>query len=322
MREVLPQLNGGLVVFDVHAAKNSGRGKTALKVVFFSLFLFLMMTASASAVSISVSDITSQDSGIIGDRYYQAKVTISCVSGENTNGIVELGLSKDSTVPFATIWTSSQPPCEATFPWNTHVYYGCGTFSEGSLVSSKTVTLTGRNIPDGTYYPVLTHATACFNSGGQPKEPYGYGKRITSNTFTFGNPTGNVKDQCNNPSEALQWVKAAGDVACQEAICNDAASTSSTAQCIRKSECADGAEQFTTCSAGNSLAIRGCVGGQWTATGKTCPTGTIPGEPAPTTPETVKASLGGGASFGAVLIIVGGVLISVWFFRRFFRRFR
>lgn len=290
---------------------NKKHNMRGLKAAFLLLLLFTLASASVSAVTVEVTNFRFQDSATVSERYYAVSVKVSDTASPTVieKGIVEMGLSKDSAIPFLGIF-QPKSPCEATFPWNTHAYYEVS----GLLVGTDAVsfTLTGRGIPDGTYYPVITHATGCFNVGGQPKEPYGYGKRITGNAVVFGASTGNVNDQCNNPYEALQWVRAKGDVACLEAVCDNAASTSSTARCVRRAECAEGAQQWHTCVSGESIAVRSCVSGLWTATGTVCKAGSLPDTPVPTTPNTVKADLGGSGGIGQLLVFGVVGLGAVW----------
>ena len=291
------------------------RGKHSFSAffVFFSLFILLAAAGTASAVSVQVSDFKYSDSADIAARYYQAKITVTCSGQQNEAGIIEMGLSKESNTLFASIWSfSPEKPCESTFPWNTHASYECRRDVINPTPQSSTLTFTGRGIPDGTFYPAITHATACFRSGGEIKEPYGWGKRITSYGITFGNPGGNAADQCDTPYQALQYVKKAGDVACAEAICYNPETTRSEAKCVRRSECAEGAEQWTTCSMGSSVAVRRCSSGQWSETGNKCPEKVLPPTPPPTVPTPPPDKKFDFMKIGLITIIVFGA----WFFGR------
>lgn len=279
-----------------------------LRLAFFFILAFTLLAASVSAVNIAVSNFQAQDSAVVGDRFYKVTVKVSG-TGSVEQGIVELGLSDKSNIPFLAI-SESRQPCEATFPWNTHAYYKVGILGG---YDSVTFTLTGRGIPDGTYYPIITHATGCFNAGAEPKEPYGYGKRITPNPVIFGDRTGNVNDQCDNPYTALQWVLAKGDTACIEATCFNPSSTSSEARCVKRAECANGAEQWSTCGDGSSIAVRSCVGGAWQTTGQNCPGDDEPLPPrscasTPTPPNCktdTESNLGGIFLLGGIVLVAG-----------------
>ena len=294
--------------------------KPLLRLPFFLILTLVFVSVSVSAVKIDVYDFKWADSPNVGDRFYQVKVKVTATGqtdagngflGYDEQGIVELNLAKDANTPFLAV-AQSREPCAATFPWNVHTFYGLLKYE------SVTFTLTGRGIPDGTFYPVITHATGCFKDGAVIKEPYGWGKRITSFPVVFGSSTGNLLDQCDTPYTALQWVKGKGDVACKEAVCDNPASTSSVARCVRKGVCADGADQWTSCPDGSSFAARTCSDGAWKEnTGRNCP---IPAEPPAATPELVKASLGlggGGGNLGFLAILSGIGVFGFFLLKKF-----
>lgn len=243
--------------------------KPLFRLLFFLLFFSIVLVGSVAAVSIEISNFRSYDSVDVSERYYTVTVLVKDTVDATVieQGIVELGLSKDSSTPFLSIVVQEQP-CEATFPWNVHAYYKVSGLLVGQ--DSATFTLRGMSVPDGTYFPVITHATGCFNAGGDAKEPYGWGKRITANAVVFGGSTGNLNDQCDNPYTALQYIKGSGDLACVEAVCDNAASTSSTARCVKKAICVDGAQQWLTCGDGSSVVTASCVGGAWVYENPVC----------------------------------------------------
>lgn len=290
--------------------------RSGLLAALILLFTF-SLAASASAVTISASNFQCQDSSVVGDRYCKVHVKITG-TGQSETGLIELGFNDASPAPPALLsFIMQQQPCEQRdFPYNTIFKYLTGDIGGYNSVEKD---LVARAIPDGTYLPYLIHVTGCFNAGGAFKQPNPI--PLPSGTVTFGDAGGNVQDQCDNPYTALQWVKAKGDLACTAATCSSPETSTSIATCTNRGVCADGAEQWQTCSDGSSFRIRLCSGGQWSISGQKCPAQPLTPEPEPTTPETVKASLGGGVPVSKMIILIGSVLFVVWLFRRFGRRF-
>jgi hypothetical protein len=269
--------------------------------------LLLASTLTAASVSVVVSDFTHQDSPVQSLRYQQATFKVTNIGTSVESGLLELQASRTAGAPLLS-FVSGVKNCEPGFPYNVHKDY---TVNPGESV---TFVLQGRNIPSGTYWPVVTHATGCFNSGGVPIDPISWGKRISSTAVTFGAASANVNDQCDNNYEAGAWLSDHGTMNCLTAVCNNPDSSSSSASCTKYAECNVGAVQSVTCAAGNTIDVRKCLDGMWTATDAKCPGEVIPAKPGD--PPANTTSLFTQIKWGLVLTLLLVIFLLVVIGRR------
>lgn len=269
-----------------------------MKQLLIVIIALLLACATASAtLQASYSDYYRTNIPILG--VYKQGVTVELKNTGTTTeqGLVELQLQKASG--FQSV-VSAQTACDYRTPWNVHRTY---TLAPGQ---SATFDLTASNVPAGTYYPILVHVDQCCTDGvnGFPcaaKSPWGWEYKLTPSPITFADPNANANDQCNTDYEALQYIHAHGNELCVSAVCKDASSLTSTAQCAASGECASGAIQSTVCPDGSSIDIRTCDSGAWHTTGATCTGAPIP--PAPKA-RSINWQLWGLIIAGAALVLM------------------
>lgn len=264
----------------------------------FIYALIMLLTIGLASAEVTITNVVlTQDASNSQNFVLTATITNPPNDGVDSGGLLELAFYKST---FA-VYQSPQSACSPDTPYNVHKQYSIG---DGE---STKITLSAQGVPAGTYKAVLTHVNRCCTTGTcYALQPFGWESIIR--TVTVQDPNANINDQCSTDYQAGQYLLRQGVFNCYAPVCDNPATSTSTARCATTGVCNTGSVQSVTCTAGQTIDVRKCVNAQWVSTGNVCPSEPVPSEPSPVvSPITSKSNF---MLYGAIgLLLVGAYMV-------------